>query len=86
MSGNLYAMVAGMALQTASAIKKGQNQRAQMRYQDAVQKANIRQNAINKMAKIKLNSDSEIGRIRLYPPLFSVSLYLPSIIEIAFTE
>ena len=52
MSGNPYAMGAGMALQTASAIKKGQNQRNQQRYLAEVEKANARQTAINKMAQI----------------------------------
>jgi hypothetical protein len=52
MSGNPYAMGAGLALQTASGIKKGQNQRAQQRYLAEVERVQARQNAINKMAEI----------------------------------
>ena len=52
MSGNPYAMGAGLALQTASGIKKGQNARAQQRYEAEVERVNARQNAINKMAQI----------------------------------
>lgn len=52
MSGNPYAMGAGLALQTASSIKKGQNQRAQQKYLAEVERVNARQNAINKMAEI----------------------------------
>jgi hypothetical protein len=52
MSGNPYAMGAGLALQTASSIKKGQNQREQQKYLAEVDRVTARQNAINKMAQI----------------------------------
>lgn len=51
-TANPYAVGAGLALQTASSIKKGQNQRQQQKYLAEVEKVNARQNAINKMAQI----------------------------------
>jgi hypothetical protein len=52
MSGDPFAMGAGLALQTASSIKKGQNQREQQKYLAEVDRVTARQNAINKMAQI----------------------------------
>jgi hypothetical protein len=43
---------AGLALSTAGAIKQGQNQRAQQRYQAELQKLQSRQDAINRLAQI----------------------------------
>lgn len=52
MSGNPYAMGAGMALQTASSINKAKNARERQKYEDEVERVNMRQSAINKLAQI----------------------------------
>lgn len=49
---NPWLVGGGLALSTAGAIKKGQNDRAQAQYQAEVQKLQDRQDAINRMAQI----------------------------------
>ena len=51
-TANPALVAGGLALSTAGAIKKGQNDRAQLQYQAEVQKLQDRQDAINRMAQI----------------------------------
>lgn len=51
-TANPALVAGGLALSTAGAIKKGQNERAQLQYQAEVQKLQDRQDAINRMAQI----------------------------------
>lgn len=55
MSGNPYAMAAGLGLQTISTINKNKQQQEQNRYLAEVQKVKARQDAIDRLAQIGQN-------------------------------